>query len=179
MAMVCFLSGCTSENSALKQGMEIRARLLEAQGCSFKVRITADYGEDLYTFSVGCEGDRNGTITFQVSEPEALSGITGKLSDTGGILTFDETALSFPYLTDDQLNPVSAPWIFLKTLRSGYLTSACEEDGNLRLSIDDSYEEDALHLDIWMDEDRVPIRVDILYDGKRILSLEITDFQFL
>lgn len=163
----------------MKQGMEIRARLLEAQGCSFNARITADYGDNLYTFSVDCEGTQDGTITFQVSEPEALSGITGKLSDIGGALTFDETALSFPYLTDDQLNPVSAPWIFLKTLRSGYLTSVCMEDGKLRLSVDDSYEEDALHLDIWMDENNVPIRADILYDGKRILSLEITDFRFL
>ncbi len=38
----------------------------------------------------------------------------------------------------------------MKTLRSGYITSAGMDGGRLRLTIDDSYEDDALHLDIWL-----------------------------
>ena len=91
----------------------------------------------------------------------------------------DETALCFPLLTDGQLSPASAPWIFLKTLRSGYLTSACMEDEMLRLTMDDTYEENALHLDIWLDGERIPVRADILYDGRRILSVEVEDFVFV
>ena len=159
--------------------MAFRSRLLSAQGCQFSVNIIADYGEELHKFSADCRADSSGSITFRVTQPETLSGITGTLSDTGGMLTFENTALAFPLLADEQLSPVSAPWIFLKTLRSGYLTSACMEEALLHLTMDDSYEEDALQLDIWMNEENMPTRSDILYDGKRILSLEIENFAFL
>ena len=78
---------------------------------------------------------------------------------------------------DDQVTPVSAPWILLKTLRSGYLTAAGTEGDQLHLTIDDSYEDDALTLDIWLDGEDVPIRAEILYDGRRILSLTVVNFQ--
>lgn len=159
--------------------MTFRSNLLSAEGCRFDASITADYGDELYAFSMECQVDASGNLTFSLTEPEALSGISGTVSDEGGRITFEDTALTFPLLTDDQLSPASAPWIFVKTLRSGYLTSACMEDGMLRLSMDDTYEEDALHLDIWMDENRMPVRGDILYDGRRILSVEVEDFTFL
>ena len=40
-------------------------------------------------------------------------------------------------------------------------------------------EEDALHLDIWLDPEDQPVQADILYDGRRILSLTVTDFEIL
>ena len=88
-------------------------------------------------------------------------------------MTFDKTALCFDLLADDQLSPVSAPWVLMKALRGGNMTSAGMEDGLLRLSVDDSYEEDALSLDVWIDDGDVPKRADICYDGRRILSMKI------
>lgn len=157
--------------------MALRSRILQSQQCSFDAEITADYGDKLHQFAVSCQGDNNGDLTFLVNQPETISGITGKLTDSGGKLTFDETALQFDTMADDQITPVSAPWIFLKTLRSGNLTSAGMEGDLLRLSIDDSYEEDALHLDIWLDEEDTPKRAEILYAGRRILSLDVKNFQ--
>lgn len=177
MAVLCF-SGCSSENRALEEGLEFRDRLLEAQGCQFTAEITADYGQTLYSFGMECQADEIGAMTFQVTSPESISGITGTISDTGGALTFADTALQFDLMADDQLTPVSSPWILLRTMRSGYITSACWEEELLRLSIDDSYEEDALHLDIWLEEG-IPVRGDILYDGKRILALDVKSFVFL
>ena len=159
--------------------MEFRSSLLAAEGCRFTAKVSADYGEELYSFSVDCRGGKTGAITFEILEPGVLSGIAGTISEQGGTLNYEDTALCFPLLTDDQLSPASAPWIFLKTLRSGYLSSACVEDGKLRLTMDDSYEEDALHLDVWLDEEQLPVCADILYDGKRILSMEIVDFTIL
>ena len=159
--------------------MEFRSSLLAAEGCWFTAKISADYGEELYSFSMDCQGDKTGAVTFEIMEPDALSGIAGNVSDERGTLTFEDAAICFPMLTDDQLSPAGAPWIFLKTLRSGYISSACMEDGKLRLTMDDSYEEDALRLDVWLDEDQHPHCADILYDGKRILSLQVNDFTFL
>ena len=97
----------------------------------------------------------------------------------GGKLTFDGQALSFALLADEQVTPVSAPWLLIRTLRSGYLTSCGEEGGTVRVAIDDSYEEDALHLDIWLDENDSPQRGEILWQGRRILSVSVTNFVFV
>ena len=57
--------------------------------------------------------------------------------------------------------------------------SAGQEGELLRLTIDDSYEEDALTLDIWLGENQMPVRAEILYDSRRILSMEVRDFAIL
>ncbi|MBQ8834896.1 MAG: hypothetical protein IJ001_08240 [Oscillospiraceae bacterium] len=179
LGILVLLTGCSPKNRELERGMELRSKLLKAEGCSFTADITADYGDKLYSFSMECTGDAQGNLTFTVTAPETIAGITGNVSDTGGNLTFDDTALYFELLADGQLSPVSGPWILLKTLRSGYITSASTEEDLLRLAVDDSYEDDALHLDIWVDGEDRPIRAEILYDGRRILTLDVKDFQIL
>lgn len=174
--LMFLLSGCSLENSEMDSAMELRSKLLAASEVAFRASIVADYGDQIHTFEMDCQGNNQGDVVFTVTEPETISGITGTISEEGGKLTFDDKALFFELLTDDQLSPVSAPWIFLRTLRSGYILSAGMEDDLLRLTIDDSYEEDALQLDIWLEENEIPIRGDILYDGKRILSLDIKNF---
>lgn len=177
--VMCLLSGCAGENTELERGMELRSKLLKAEHVEFDADITADYGDKLHNFSMKCRGDADGTVHFTVTEPETIAGITGKVSGDRGIVTFDEIALSMDLLTDDQLSPIGAPWVFLKTLRSGYLRAAGQEDEQTRLTIQDSYEEDSLQLDIWLEEGDIPIRSEILYDGKRILSLAVRSFQIL
>ena len=171
-----FLAGCDSGNRDLKDAMAFRDALLSAGNCSFRANITADYGDSIYSFAMDCQADSTGNLTFEIREPETLSGIRGTISASGGTIRFDETELWFDLLADGQLSPAGAPWIFLKTLRSGYLTSACREENQLHITVDDSYAEDALTLDIWLEDGEVPLRADILYAGKRILSLDVENF---
>ena len=178
-ACLLFLSGCGSENPELDRGIRLRTKLLQGNGTSFETKIIADYGDKTHSFHIACESTKDGDIHFQVMSPDSISGISGEIGNTGGALTFDETALHFPLLADGQLSPISAPWILLRALRSGYLTYVCEEDGFLRLTVDDSYEENALKLDIWLNELDLPSRADVLYDGKRILSLTVEKFEIL
>lgn len=172
------LAGCSGKEAELDRAMTLRAKLL-ASGCTFDAEITADYGDEIYTFSVTCEGDAQGNLGFRVTAPESIADITGVIDQEGGKLTFSDTALTFPLLADGQLSPVSGPYILLKTLRSGYLTAAGMEGDLLRLTIDDSYEDDALQLDIWLNDMDQPIRAEILYDGRRILTLSVSNFQIL
>ena len=175
LIVLLFLGGCSGKQEELERAMTLRAKILASE-CSFDAKITADYGDKLYVFAMTCQGDSRGNLTFTVTEPESIAGITGIISQDGGRLTFDDTALTFPLMADDQLTPVSAPWIFLKTLRGGYLTSANMEEELLHLTIDDSYEEDALQLDIWLDGQNLPVQSDILYDGRRILTVQVSNF---
>jgi len=170
------LCGCSGKEEELDRAVGLRMKLLNS-GCTFDTEITADYGDEIYEFAVSCEADAEGNLAFTVTAPESIAGITGLIDQEGGKLTFNDTALTFPLLADGQVSPVSAPWIFLKTLRGGYLTAAGMEEELLRLTIDDSYEENALQLDIWLNTEDQPIRADILYDGCRILALTVSKFQ--
>ena len=173
------LTGCASQSKEMESGLELRSKLLQATACSFETMITADYGKKIHTFSMDCYANSDGDISFTVIEPDIISGITGHLSGDGGSLTFDDTALHYELMAEDQLSPVSAPWIFLKTLRSGYITSAGREDDRILLSIDDSYEEDALRLDIWLNSENIPEEAQILFKGRRILSVSVENFTIL
>lgn len=172
------LTGCAGKDEELGRAMALRVKLLTSS-VSFDAEITADYGDELHTFSVYCEGDSQGNLGFRVTAPETIADITGRIEAGEGKLTFRDTVLAFPLLAEEQLSPVSAPWIFYTTLRGGYLTSAGMEDDLLRLTIDDSYGEDAMTVDIWLDEEDNPIRAEILYDGRRILTLTIKNFQIV
>ena len=170
------LTGCMGNNKALDSMMDLRADLLSG-ACSFHTEVTADYGDMMYTFGMDCEGDSQGNLGFRVTEPDTIGGIEGKISAKEGKLTFDDTVLTFPLLADDQVTSVSAPYLLLKTLRGGYVRSTGEEGELVRVIVDDSYEEDALQLDIWLDGEKKPVHAEIVYDGRRILSMDIKDFR--
>ena len=175
---MCFLllTGCTGKRDELDRAMGLRAKLLGSLGYGFDVQITADYADEIHIFAMECQGDNDGNVSFKVTEPETIAGITGTIDAEGGKLTFDDVALSFPLLADDQVTPISGPWILVKTLLSGYLTDCAVEEELLHLQIDDSYEEDALHLDIWLDQQNLPVRAEILYDSRRIVTMQISNF---
>lgn len=169
------LSGCGEQE--LDIVMQVRENI--KSGCSFSAQITADYGEQIYTFSMDCQADELGNMTFTVTHPQTISGITGRITDEGGQLTFDDQALAFEMMADGQITPVSASWILVRTLRGGYLKSCAQTDDGYYAIIDDSYEEDALQLDIWLDPEGVPQSAEILWDGRRILSIAVSQFAYL
>lgn len=175
---VLLLTGCKSTEEGMDRALVLRTRVLSG-GVTFDAKITADYADAIYTFTVACQTDAEGTVKFTVRHPETIANITGTLSAAGGKLTFDDKALAFRLLADGEISPAAAPWIFLRTLRSGYLTSCGRDGAYLRLTLDDTYEEDALHLDIWLNEEDVPVRSEILWKGRRILTLEIENFAFV
>ncbi|MBQ7230632.1 MAG: hypothetical protein IJX04_07020 [Oscillospiraceae bacterium] len=174
--ILCLFSGCSEGEKDLDRAMALRADLLGCVECGFDVTVTADYGDEIHTFGMTCVGDHQGDLGFTVTSPDTVAGITGRFEGEKGLLTFDDFALEFPRLTDDQITPVSGPWILLNTLQGGYLTS-CGADGELLMvTINDSYEDDALTLDIWLDAENHPVRAEILYDNRRIVTMDIENF---
>ena len=169
-----FLSGCKSEEDA---AISLRQRVLKADHLQFQAEITADYGDTLSVFTLDCVGLSDGSLAFTVTAPESISGIRGTLASGTGKLHFEDKALSFPLVADGLLSPVSAPWIFYNTLRSGNLLSSGREGAYTRLTIDDSFREDALRLDIWLDGAGNPVRSDVSHRGQNCLSLALQNFR--
>lgn len=178
VSLLLILTGCSSTDSGIEQALILRQNL-QQNSSSFTAEITADYGDVLHEFTMQCEADESGNVNFSVTEPETIQSITGTIDATGGNLTFDDIVLAFELLTDEQITPVSAPWILIRTLRGGYIHAAELTDDGVKLVINDSYEEDSLQLDIWLDQNNHPKEAEILWQGRRILSLRIREFSYL
>ncbi len=177
--LMVLLCGCAGHDGQMDRVLALRARLLQSNGCSFDAVITADYGEQVHKFTLACVADEKGTVSFTVNAPENIAGITGRIDSDGGKLTFDDQLLAFPLLADGQLSPVSSPWVLIKTLRGGYI-NACGNDGDYLLAtVDDSYADDALQLDIWINGENTPVRAEILWQGRRFLSMEVKNFRIV
>ncbi len=172
------LTGCGAKKAELDRAMTLRAKMMASSGCAFDAVITADYGGETQTFSTSCETDYQGNLTFTVTAPQTIAGISGKVSSDGGALTFDDKVLSFPLLAQGQVTPVSGPWLLVRTLLGGNVTACAEEDGMLRISAEDGYQEDALHMEIWLEEDS-PKFAEVVWQDRRILTLEIENFRIL
>ncbi len=163
----------------LDRGMALRAKLLSSDGYSFSTEVTADFGEKTYSFNMDCVVDTQGTVNFCVTAPEPISSITGKLNGQGGALTFDDAVLAFDLLANGRLSPVSAPWLLVHTLHEGYMVSAAELDSGVLLCVDDSYRDDALNLNIYLDEENLPTGAEVFCEGQRVLSMTVRNFVFL
>lgn len=175
VVLFCFLAGC-SDQQGVEPAMELRQKLLSAETCTFVTTVTAQYDEQVYTFTMDCSVGFDGELTFQVVKPDTIAGISGVIGAEGGHLTFDEEVLTFPLMADGLVSPVSAPWLLLRTLRSGYI-SAGGQDGDLyKVMMDDSYESNPLRMDVWLDQNHLPVSADLIWEGKRFLSLSVEKF---
>lgn len=175
--VILMLCGC-SGGEELDPALALRAAM-QNSGCSFDAVITADYGNMTYTFNLGCQADKEGNLQFSVKEPESISGIKGSISAGIGKLTFDDIALSFELLADGQMTPVSAPWIMTKALLSGYILSGGSDGEYHRVTIRETYEEDAMTVDIWLDAENKPVQAEILWKERRIVTIRVENFMIL
>ena len=173
-----FLCGCKN-TSELDQILAFRQRILSSETCSFTAEITADYLDVVYHFTIGCEFNRAGDMTFTVLSPDSIKGITGTISDQQGALTFDDQVLLFELLADEQLTPISAPWLVMKALRSGYIQGCGTEGDMTKAVLDDTYQACNIQTDIWFTNETIPVAADILWQNRRILSIRIVSFSYM
>ncbi len=178
VCVICLLTGCTNTNAQIDKAIALRNKIENSSGCAFVATVTADYGKEVYVFSMDCITDKEGNLSFTVTAPETISGIKGTVSGYGGDLTFDDKVLAFQTIVDGIATPVTAPWIMMKTLKSGYLKSCTETDTGFDISADDSYAEGSLHLNIAIKEN-LPSSAEIFWDGRRILTVSVENFRYL
>ena len=173
------LVGCAVSPDPVKEGMNLRQRILNSSGCEFDAVIIASYSDCSYTFTLDCMTDASGDLTFTVKDPESISGISGTVTSAGGDLRFDDTVLGFDPVADGLLSPVGTPWLFMKVLRGGYLHAVQEEESGLCLILDDTYRSEDVRAEIMVNTDLVPTQCEIYWKGKRYLSMDVRNFVFL
>ena len=173
------MSGCDHGESEMNRMLHLRKTLLSMECCNFETQICADFGEMTYTFLTECTAERNGTVHFVVKEPKSIQDISGTISSNGGKTTYLDTALAFPLLADGEVSPAAAPYLLIRSLMGGYLSGTVQEDKFLHATIHDSYEEEALTLEIWLNEEDVPCKAEIVWQGRRVLSLDVLSFHIM
>ncbi len=178
VAVILCLGGCGTQ-VPLDQGLALRQALLDSQGCTFLAHLTLDLGDSVQVFSLECRADVAGDISFTVTAPEVISGITGELTGSGCDLTFEDLILALPDLAQGRLAPVTGPWILLHTLRSGYLHSCAGTEEGFCLTLDDSYGEDPIRLLVWVTGEHTLEAAEFYWEGRRILSLDVENFELL
>ena len=176
--LLLFLAGCSSSQDELDRAVSFRSKISNTP-CSLTAKITADYGTTICTFVMDCVVSKSGDITFSVKEPETIQGITGVVSETGGDLRFDDKILGFPLMAEETISPVSGPWLMMQALRGGYIQSCGKDGDNLKIVIDDSYCNEALQAHIWIDQSDCVVFCEIIWQGSRVLSIEVENYKFL
>ena len=173
LLMVFFL-GCSGRDAAMEEALALRSRCLAGK-VSFEAQIRADYITNIESFSLDCAFDEKGEMTFRVTEPDEISGIRGTVAGTEGTVVFDGLVLGYPLLADGRLSPLAAPWVMHKALREGCIIAVGREGEKLHLTIDDSYADNALTVELWLEDGQVD-QAEIAWEGRRCVTMTVEDF---
>lgn len=173
-AALLLLCGCGSGNDAMQQALDFRTNLLSASGCTFSCDVTADVGGAVYEFSMDCAYS-DGQGSFTVTAPESIAGIGATVDDDGATLHFDDVALTLGEMAEGRLAPLGVPWLLGSAWQSDYISAAGTENGLCRVTILKGYDDDEITVDTYLAEG-VPVCAEASVGGKRVLTVEISDF---
>jgi len=179
LTVTVLFTGCANSHDGMNEFISMRDKILKGNGCSFETSVATDYGDTVSTFGLTCKTDNLGDMTLTVTHPDSISGISCKISGGKGQLTFDNEAVAFEMIADGQITPISAPWLFVKALRGGYISSCSDSDTGATIRIDDSFGNVAFSVDVWVDEAFLPKAAEVIWNGKRIMSMEISSFTIM
>ena len=172
--LMVFLVGCAGPDPAMDAALDLRSRCLSSPQVEFWVQIYADYISQVEEFTLDCA--QNGeTLSFRVAAPEDIGGICGTVRGSEGSVRFDDAMLAFPLMADGRLSPLSGPWVVMKAIRTGNILAAGREGELIHLVIDDSYEENALTVDLWLDGGAVS-QAEVAWEGRRCLAMTFDGF---
>ena len=170
-----FLLGCSGPDPAMETALDLRSRCLASPNVRFRAEIRADYITGFEEFSLDCETSPDGAVSFRVASPEEIADICGTVRRDEGTVEFDGAVLAYPLMARERLSPLGGPWVVMKAIRSGCIIAAGQEGELIRITIDDSYAENALTVDVWLRDGQV-IQAEVAWEGLRCLVMTFDDF---
>ena len=176
LSIIC-LVGCTSGNDGVSDSLMLREKMTKGNGYSFTSSITADYGNRTYSFVMDCSALPDGTVNFEITEPESIRGIKGSVSQSGGKLLFDDTVLLFESLTSNQITPAIGSYLMVKAIQGGYIRSVCTQENCVEITIDDTFRSQAFQALLTLNSELVPQQCEIFFNNRRILSIQVENFE--
>lgn len=123
LMMILLLTACgmRTQDDPDELAARIRTEYLSASGGSAAAEISADYGEQVFDFTVNADWEREGDLVLTVTAPEPVAGITARIRDGETCLEYDGMGLSLGALDGEGLTPVSALPALLERICTGYI----------------------------------------------------------
>ena len=166
------LSSC-GRNQAQERFVDFMAELAESQTLSFTAQVRCEYEEKTVDFVLSYSGDREG-CQVSVTEPELIRGIKAHASAGKTALEFDGVKLDTGPLDAFGLSPMSALPVMVEALRSGYLDSAWEEQGQYAALLIPS---DNMNVQVNLDKYTMsPVYAELISDGRVAVFMQISDW---
>lgn len=180
VVLICFVFSSCSQNSSdqsMQDAIDFRTSLMAAEGCTFQAQVSADYGERVYEFTLGCEFVPEGEARLTVLSPDMISGVSAVIGPDGTNIEFDGAVLDFGTMANGRVAPMALPWLLGRAWCSEYIRSAGRDGDQILITCLMGYGEDEVVIETWLSDDRVPVRCDISYDGQRCIAASISDFR--
>jgi hypothetical protein len=174
LAVGVMLSACgerTSPDQARVQEMRTIYQTMES--FSAGAEITADYGEQLYTYTVELSGNvAEGSM--EVTAPENIAGTTLQWSENETTLTYQDITLETGALTASGLSPADAVPAILAACRSGSLVECClEGEGDEVLFAEmENPNDESCTVSCWFNQEDCTLqRAELAENGTRVLTM--------
>lgn len=173
------LTGCGGggKNGPMDRALAVRGTYLAANGCTARIRVSADYGQRVYNYVLDVTVTGQDT-TLRVSEPAEIEGMTARLRMGESTLEYDGAILETGPLAADGLTPISAVAALFEAARSGFIGSSGTEGENLYILCRDPAKppDQGREITLWFGPDDRLLRGEVSVDGRRVVSCEFLDF---
>ena len=164
------LSACGG--GAARAGFESFAEDLSARDeLHFTSQLRAEYDDRCVEFTLDYAADSGG-CTVTVVSPEIIKGVSAHITAGETALEYDGVALDTGALDDFGLSPMSALPLLVDAMRTGYLDSAWEENGELAAVLIPS---DGLSVEVHLDKySKTPLYAEISSAGRVRVTAQIS-----
>lgn len=173
------LAACAAPAAEEDDGLDALRRRY-AGDCAAEVRVAVLREEETarYALSVEREGE---TARVTVAEPETLAGVTAELTGEALTLRYDGMALDAGSISP-RLSAVNCVPLLLRALETGSVRARNEEDFNgepaLRLCLETEQDGETLLCTVFLSQEDLPLYGEWEENGKIIVSMEFTSFDF-
>ncbi|SMC45582.1 hypothetical protein [Papillibacter cinnamivorans] len=183
MMILLFASGCTGGSPGEKT-RQVRETYTGAEGFVMTAKVTADYGERVYEYTLRYTYVKDGDGQIEVLEPELIAGIQAVVREDGLELIYDGASLETGRLSGDGLTPMDA----LPAMVRAWKEWAATEEGaetlgktkTLRITFEtESSDGDPIVHSAWFDEESyIPLQAETSVEDFTVIRCEVTEFEF-
>ena len=177
LLLALMLGGCAKGPDAMQQALDFRASVLQSGGCRFKARITADYEEQVFQFTLDCAYSPETGAEMTIIEPQTLAGLRAVCTERGAQIEYAGASFGLGALGGGRLAPMELPLLLGQSWCGEYIAAAGSAENGWRMTCTVGYDEDELRVDTWLSDDGLPEYCELSAGGKLLLSAELYEFQ--